>query len=71
VLLADAQTSGGYPVVGPVIAADLPLDAQVRPGDTVRWRRATLHEAHAALRDRETRIAMIRAAVAGRIARPR
>ena len=51
VLLADAQTIGGYPVIGHVIAADLPLVAQLRPGDSVHWREATIDEAHRALRD--------------------
>lgn len=49
-LLADAQTMGGYPVIGHVIAADLRLAAQLRPGHEVRWRRSTLAEAHAAAR---------------------
>jgi len=51
VLLADAQTIGGYPVIGHVIAADLPLVAQLRPGDSVHWGEATIDEAHRALRD--------------------
>jgi len=51
VLLCDAQTIGGYPVIGHVIAADLPLVAQLRPGDAVNWREATIDEAHRALRD--------------------
>jgi len=51
ILLADAQTVGGYPVIGHVIAADLPLVAQLRPGDVVRWQPATIDEAHRALRD--------------------
>ena len=51
VLLADAQTIGGYPVIGHVIAADLPLLAQLRPGDPVRWQPCTIDEAHRAWRD--------------------
>jgi len=51
ILLADAQTIGGYPVIGHVIAADLPLAAQLRPGAEVRWRQASITEAHQALRD--------------------
>jgi antagonist of KipI len=51
ILLADAQTVGGYPVIGHVIAADLALVAQLRPGDVVRWRPATIDEAHRALRE--------------------
>jgi antagonist of KipI len=37
VLLADAQTVGGYPRLGHVIAADLPRLAQLRPGDEVAF----------------------------------
>ena len=51
VLLADAQTIGGYPVIGHVIGADLPLLAQLRPGDPVRWQPCTIDEAHRAWRD--------------------
>lgn len=50
VLLADAQTSGGYPVLGQVIAADLPIAAQLRPGAEVRFEPVSLAGAHAALR---------------------
>lgn len=35
-LLANCQTTGGYPVVGVVCAADLRLAAQLRPGMDVR-----------------------------------
>jgi antagonist of KipI len=37
VLLADAQTVGGYPRLGHVISADLPRLAHVCPGETVRF----------------------------------
>jgi KipI family sensor histidine kinase inhibitor len=50
VLLADAQTIGGYAVIGHVIAVDLPRVAQLRPGDRVRWQPATIAEAHRDLR---------------------
>jgi antagonist of KipI len=52
ILLADAPTIGGYPVIGHVIAADLPLVAQARPGTPIRWRETTIAEAHRALRQR-------------------
>ncbi|MBC8076338.1 MAG: urea amidolyase, partial [Chloroflexales bacterium] len=48
-LMADAQTTGGYPIIATVIGADLPLAAQLLPGDTVRFAAVPLHEAHAAL----------------------
>ena len=38
VLHVDCQSTGGYPVIATVISADLPLLAQARPGDTVRFR---------------------------------
>lgn len=43
-LLADAQTTGGYPRAAQVIAADLPAAGQMRPGDRV-WFRETGVEA--------------------------
>jgi biotin-dependent carboxylase-like uncharacterized protein len=42
VFLADHPTTGGYPVIAVVHAADLPLLAQARPGDAVRFRGAGL-----------------------------
>ncbi|NRQ31057.1 biotin-dependent carboxyltransferase family protein [Nonomuraea sp. NN258] len=38
VFLADHPPTGGYPVIGVVRAADLPIAAQLRPGDRVRFR---------------------------------
>ncbi|WP_139980937.1 biotin-dependent carboxyltransferase family protein [Nocardioides litoris] len=40
VLLADHPTTGGYPVVAVVRAAELAACAQLRPGDPVRFSRA-------------------------------
>jgi antagonist of KipI len=37
VLLAEAQTIGGYPRIGHVAGADLPRLAQLRPGDNLRF----------------------------------
>jgi allophanate hydrolase subunit 2 len=48
VLLADHQTTGGYPVVATVIRADLPLLAQLAPGDSLRFRAVTVDAARAA-----------------------
>jgi biotin-dependent carboxylase-like uncharacterized protein len=47
-LMADAQTTGGYPVIATVIGPDLPLAAQLLPGDTLRFQAITLDEAFAA-----------------------
>ncbi|QNP40361.1 5-oxoprolinase subunit C family protein [Lysobacter solisilvae (ex Woo and Kim 2020)] len=45
VLLADAQTVGGYPRLGHVVAADLPRLAQLRPGDSLRFQACDLQTA--------------------------
>ena len=49
-LLADAQTTGGYPVVAVAIAADMPRLAQLRPGAEVRFAEVTATAAMDALR---------------------
>ena len=41
VFLHDHPVTGGYPVVGIVHADDLPVCAQLRPGDGVRFRDAS------------------------------
>ena len=46
--MADHQTTGGYPRIVEVIAADVPRLAQLKPGATLRFQRATLSEADAA-----------------------
>ena len=50
VLHVDHQSTGGYPVIATVISADLPLLAQARPGDTVRFRAVDADEAGRAWR---------------------
>lgn len=37
VLMADRQTSGGYPKIGTVASVDLPILAQKKPGDMIRF----------------------------------
>jgi antagonist of KipI len=48
-LMADRQTTGGYPQIAVVISADLPAAAQLAPGDRVRFVECTRAEALAAL----------------------
>jgi antagonist of KipI len=45
VLLADRQTIGGYPKIATVATVDLPLLAQLRPGDSVGFRDTSVVEA--------------------------
>ena len=60
VLLADAQTIGGYPQVANVVTVDLPLVAQLRPGDSVRFREISLGEARALISTREHSLALLK-----------
>lgn len=50
VLLPNHGPTGGYPIIGVVITADIPRAAQAQPGSTVHFRVVTLSEALAALR---------------------
>ena len=45
ILMADHQTSGGYPRLGNVISADLPIAAQLGPGDRVGFNLVSVGEA--------------------------
>ena len=45
VMMADHQTTGGYPKIATVIRADLPLLAQCLPGDRARFRASSITKA--------------------------
>ncbi len=49
-LMADRQTTGGYPKIGVVIGADLPLAGQLAPGDWIEFAPCTREAAVDALR---------------------
>jgi biotin-dependent carboxylase-like uncharacterized protein len=49
-LMADAQSTGGYPIIGVVIEPDLALAAQLLPGDRLRFQGTSLEDALAARR---------------------
>lgn len=53
VLMADRQTTGGYPRLGDVITCDLALIAQLRPGDEVQFDTIPLDLAHSLYLRRE------------------
>lgn len=56
ILLADAQTTGGYSKIAVVTSVDQDLLSQARPGDKVRFARVTLSAAHRLLEEREKKI---------------
>lgn len=47
VLMADHQTTGGYPRLGHVISAHLPKLAQLRPSDCIQFTKTTIEQAEA------------------------
>ena len=55
-LMADRQTTGGYPQIATVITADLPRVAQLGPGDSIEFRVCTRAEALQALIEQESRL---------------
>ena len=59
-LLGDCQTIGGYPRIAHVITVDLPIAAQLWPGDLVRFHEVSLAEAQELLREREDDFARFR-----------
>jgi 5-oxoprolinase (ATP-hydrolysing) subunit C len=62
-LLADAQTTGGYPKIAVVIRADLWKLAQLRLGATLRFVPCDIDEARAALRARQALLDRLRSAL--------
>ncbi|WP_275120716.1 biotin-dependent carboxyltransferase family protein [Alkalihalobacterium chitinilyticum] len=63
VLLADRQTTGGYPRMAQVVSVDISLMAQLKPGDKVRFKEVTVQEAEQLYLKREHELSGLRAAV--------
>jgi antagonist of KipI len=55
-LMADRQTTGGYPKIATVISADLPIAGQLAPGDWIAFQLVTREEAVVALEDQRKRL---------------
>ena len=47
ILMSDCQTTGGYPRVAQVAAVDLPVLAQLKPGDKIRFNNISFEQAEA------------------------
>lgn len=56
ILMADRQTTGGYPKIAQVITADLPKLAQMQPTNTIQFQFVTIEEAEQALFKQEQAI---------------
>jgi allophanate hydrolase subunit 2 len=59
ILLADRQTTGGYPKIATVIAADLPALGRLRPGAEVAFVAVSVTEAEAEHRRYAARLAAL------------
>ena len=68
VLLADAQTIGGYPCIGHVVRTDWPRLAQLRPGDFLRFQKIDHATARELACGQWHRLARIAVAVGQRLA---
>jgi len=64
VLLPSRQSMGGYPRLAAVATVDLGRLTQLRPGDTVRFQKITLAEAHELYLARENDLIRIRTGLA-------
>lgn len=63
VLLADRQTTGGYPRIGEVASVDLPVLAQLKPGDAVTFSPISHEEAERLLLDAELEMELLNWAI--------
>ena len=63
-LMADHQTTGGYPRIAEIASADVPRLAQVAPGGAVRFARCDLKTAVELRRDQKARLAPALRAIA-------
>ena len=60
ILMADHQTSGGYPRIGHIIETDLPLVAQLGAGDKIAFQLISLEEAENILIEAERNLNLLR-----------
>ncbi len=56
ILLADRQTTGGYPKIGTVASVDIPKLAQAHPASNIRFERTEVGAAQTAARDRRRQL---------------
>ncbi len=63
-LMADHQTTGGYPKIAEIAGVDIPGLAQLAPGGRVRFLRVSLEAAQAARREARERVRKVEQSVA-------
>ncbi|MCO5948811.1 biotin-dependent carboxyltransferase family protein [Mucilaginibacter flavidus] len=62
-LMADGQTTGGYPRIAQVASVDLPLCGQLKPGDTVYFKEISQREAEVLYLKREDELSKLTTAL--------
>jgi antagonist of KipI len=62
-LMADCQTTGGYPRIAQVAAVDIPLCAQLKPGDAIYFKQINRDEAEMLYLERERDLQRLTTAV--------
>ncbi|WP_042347822.1 biotin-dependent carboxyltransferase family protein [Bacillus massiliigorillae] len=63
ILLADRQTTGGYPKIAQVVSVDLPHLAQAKPGDKLRFLQVSHEEAQKLYLRREIKMNILKKAI--------
>lgn len=63
VLLADRQTTGGYPKIGQVASVDLPLISQLKPGESLKFRHISADDAQQLYIEQEQQIRQLKIAI--------
>jgi allophanate hydrolase subunit 2 len=53
IIILGETVTGGYRKIATVISADLPLLGQLKPGDTINFRKVSMDEAYQAVREME------------------
>jgi antagonist of KipI len=69
ILMADGQTTGGYPRIGEVASVDLPLVAQLKPGDRIQFAPISLDDAQRLYLEREQELAQFKIGLEFRFSR--
>jgi len=64
ILMADRQTTGGYPKIGQVATVDLPKVSQLKPGEFLRFEKISLEVAQQALIEERILIAKLTQSIA-------
>ncbi len=62
ILMADHQTTGGYPRLGHVITAHLPKLAQLRPSDCIQFKQVSVEKAEALLFAQQKELSILQTA---------